>query len=73
MTKEQYIAQCLDDAIDALDVAGLPKEIAVGDDWIYPQIALRRLKNILAADRTFALLRWERNMRTNQLIEQTRV
>ena len=50
MTKEQYIKTCLDDAISALSVPNLPMSIQVGNDWIYPKVALERLKSIRDVD-----------------------
>lgn len=53
MSREQYLAQCLTDAISALDVANLPMSIQVGNDWIYPKVAMERLRSIQNVDQLF--------------------
>ena len=53
MTKKEYIASCIYDALSALDVANLPQSIQVGDDWIYPRVAIQRIKSIRDADELF--------------------
>lgn len=53
MTKQEYIATCIADAISALDVDGLPQSIQIGGDFIYPRVALERIRNIKRADTLF--------------------
>lgn len=57
MTKQDYITQCLKDALSALDVPySTPRTegIAVGSELIYPQIAIERIRSVLNADKLFA-------------------
>jgi hypothetical protein len=53
MTREEYIQQCLADAVEALSVKDLPTSIQIGDDWIYPKVAMHRLKSIQNVDKLF--------------------
>jgi len=54
MSKDEYIKQCLDDALSCLDIANVPVAIQIGDEYIYPKCALSRIKNVLNADSKFA-------------------
>lgn len=53
LSKEEYVKSCLADAISALSVDNLPQSIQVGNDWIYPKVALERIKSVLRADEIF--------------------
>lgn len=56
MTKEAYIKQCLLDAISALDIAyasSATTPIEINGNYIYPQIALERIRSVLNVDRLF--------------------
>lgn len=51
MTDKQYIRQCLLDAISALDIDySMPstEPIKINNGYIYPQIAISRIKNALS-------------------------
>lgn len=56
MTKDQFIKQCLEDAISALDIkytTDSTTPVAVDGDFIYPQIAIERIRSVLDADKFF--------------------
>lgn len=54
MNREAYIKQCLMDAISAIDIPDLPTNpIQIGKDFIYPRIALERIRSVLNVDKLF--------------------
>lgn len=56
MNREAYIKQCLLDAISALDIAygqSSTTPIPFNGDYIYPQIAIERIRSVLNVDTLF--------------------
>lgn len=56
MTRDDYIKQCLMDALSALDIKyPMPstQPIEVAGDYIYPQIAIKRIKSVINVDKLF--------------------
>ena len=54
MTRTEYLTLCLNDAISALDEPDLPMRIDLGNNrFIYPHVAIQRLKAIRDVDQFF--------------------